>query len=52
MDREMFCLRIPTDLLDKIRSVAEEEDRSVNNMMLQILKDWLTTQGYMKSEVC
>jgi hypothetical protein len=38
---EVFCLRIGKDLYKRLRQAAREEDRSINGMLLHIIKKYL-----------
>ena len=34
-------IRMPDDLRDKLREIAKQEHRSVSNLIVKILMDWL-----------
>ncbi len=37
---EVFCLRIGKDLYKRLRQAAKDEDRSINGMILHIIKKY------------
>ena len=37
-----IAFRIPNDLLDKLKSVAKHEDRTVSNLLNRIVRHYLT----------
>ena len=39
-DRERFTLRIPSELLLKLKNKADRQGVSVNSLILKILWDW------------
>ena len=38
--KKMFSLRLPTELREKLEKVAKEEDRSIANVIIKILKEY------------
>ena len=38
--RKMFSLRLPTELREKLEKEAKEEDRSIANVIIRILKEY------------
>lgn len=36
-----LTLRLPTELLDRLRQVADEQDRSLNAQVVRALREWL-----------
>jgi hypothetical protein len=36
-----LTLRLPTELLDRLREVADEQDRSLNAQVVRALREWL-----------
>lgn len=40
--RSPFPLRVPVELMDQIKIRAKKENRSVNNMLVQIIKGGIT----------
>lgn len=43
-DYVIFSLRIPEDLHEKLKSQAEKEKRSINNMILIMIEKYLNEQ--------
>lgn len=43
-----YSLRMPAAVYAALKKAAESEGRSVNNLILHVLRDWLTTNGYLK----
>ena len=41
MSTGVFSLRLPEELMEEVKVIAKEEDRSVNNMIAYILKTWI-----------
>ena len=42
--------RIPTDLLEALRAIAEEQDRSINWIVRKALRDWIEARGKEKGK--
>jgi predicted HicB family RNase H-like nuclease len=40
-----LMLRLPPELHQQLRRVAFEEDRSLNNLLVHIVRRWLAEQG-------
>lgn len=38
-DVSKFPLRLPTEVYDKIKELADKDDRSINNYLVMIIKD-------------
>ncbi|NLK23083.1 MAG: Arc family DNA-binding protein [Clostridiales bacterium] len=38
--KKMFSLRLPIELREKLEKVAKEEDRSITNVIIRILKEY------------
>ena len=38
--KKMFSLRLPVELREKLEKVAKEEDRSIANVIIRILKEY------------
>jgi hypothetical protein len=36
-----LTLRLPTELLDRLRKVADEQDRSLNAQVVRALREWM-----------
>jgi hypothetical protein len=36
-----LTLRLPTELLDRLRQVADDQDRSLNAQVVRALREWL-----------
>ena len=36
-----ICIRIDTDILDKVRAIAKDQDRSINYIINKIIFDFL-----------
>ncbi len=36
-----LTLRLPTELLERLRQVADEQDRSLNAQVVRALREWL-----------
>lgn len=45
MDDWRINLRLPVDMKELLKKKAEEENRSVNNMILTIIKKYLEEDG-------
>jgi hypothetical protein len=43
-----FSFRLPVEVHDALRRAAEAEDRSVANLVLKILTDWLRRHKWLK----
>ncbi len=41
MDREQTTLRLPVDLMEKLRQQAQERGYTVNDLIMFILRDYL-----------
>lgn len=41
MSTSVFSLRLPEELMEEVKVIAKEEDRSANNMIVYILKAWI-----------
>lgn len=39
-----LTLRVPTEMLDRLVKVAEQEDRSLNAQVIRVLREWLGDQ--------
>ena len=39
--KKVFSLRLPTEIREKLEKVAKEEDRSIANVIIRILKEYL-----------
>ena len=44
MSLKPFSLRLPAELMKKVKNAAEREGRSINNMIVHIIRNWLTQQ--------
>lgn len=44
MSLKSFSLRLPAELMKRVKDAAEREGRSINNMIIHIIKNWLTQQ--------
>jgi hypothetical protein len=40
-----FLLRLPSDLRDELEKIAQEEHRSVSNLIIHALREWLAGRG-------
>ena len=38
-------LRIPDDLYEKVKDIAENEKRSINNQILVIIEEWIKVKA-------
>ena len=38
--KKVFSLRLPAELREKLEKVAKEEDRSIANVIIKILKEY------------
>lgn len=47
--REQLSTRIPEDLLDQLREIAEAEDRTVSGQIVRALREWLKQRNGGKS---
>ena len=41
-----ITLRAPDELLDRLRQIADAEDRSLNAQIVRALREWLAQQGH------
>jgi hypothetical protein len=44
-----LTLRLPTELLDRLRLVADDQDRSLNAQVVRALREWLERYARMNS---
>jgi hypothetical protein len=45
-EKRRFPIRLPEDLFDRLAEIAQEEGRSVNNLIQYILRRWLEQRGH------
>ena len=41
MKTELVGVRIPSEIKEKLQAIADEETRSLSNLVLKVLKDFL-----------
>ncbi|HTD78032.1 MAG TPA: Arc family DNA-binding protein [Chloroflexota bacterium] len=44
-EKRRFPIRLPEELFDRLAEIAQEEGRSVNNLIQYILRRWLEQRG-------
>jgi len=47
---DVLNFRVPANLKMALRMAAEEDDRSMSMMAVRILREWLTAEGFYRSE--
>ncbi|MGI9146023.1 MAG: YlcI/YnfO family protein [Chloroflexota bacterium] len=45
-----ITLRVPTELLDRLRDVAEQQDRSLNAQVVRALREWVAKQDQARAQ--
>lgn len=50
MERDVVLnVRLPSKTKKALRMAAIDDERTMSSMVAKVLKDWLTTQGYLGS---
>ena len=47
---DQVSIRFPKDIMATCRTIAAEEDRSLNEQLLHVVKAWLAAQGRTSRE--
>ena len=47
---DVFVMRIPTDVKNALRAAAKTERRSMSNLTLGILAEWLEAREYLSRQ--